>query len=170
MQRFKSAASAQRFLNMHAAVHNTFNLQRHLISRSTLRIFRAEGSAMTRRCRRSMRSDCPHSHPRPRPDKAVETWLSQHPGVCVISRDRCGGYRQVRRERHPRPCRLCRSLASDGERQRRLAGGGATVDAPHSHGARQHRHRPGSTNPRRALVSDRSARRLCHPPVPLQFA
>src|SRR5205085_10190849 len=45
MQRFKSAASAQRFLNMHAAVHNTFNLQRHLISRSTLRIFRAEAAA-----------------------------------------------------------------------------------------------------------------------------
>jgi hypothetical protein len=28
MQRFKSAHSAQRFLSMHAAVHNTFNLQR----------------------------------------------------------------------------------------------------------------------------------------------
>jgi transposase-like protein len=45
MQRFKSAASAQRFLSMHAAVHNTFNLQRHLISRSTLRIFRGEAAA-----------------------------------------------------------------------------------------------------------------------------
>jgi len=45
MQRFKSARSAQRFLNMHAAVHNTFNLQRHLISRSTLRKFRAEATA-----------------------------------------------------------------------------------------------------------------------------
>ena len=45
MQRFKSAASAQRFLSMHAAVHNTFNHQRHLISRSTLRIFRAEATA-----------------------------------------------------------------------------------------------------------------------------
>ena len=44
MQRFKSAGSAQRFLNMHAAVHNTFNLQRHLISRSTLRKFRAEAT------------------------------------------------------------------------------------------------------------------------------
>src|SRR5437762_2978788 len=42
LQRFKSARSAQRFLSMHAAVHNTFNLQRHLISRSTLRIFRTE--------------------------------------------------------------------------------------------------------------------------------
>jgi putative transposase len=41
MQRFKSAGSAQRFLNLHAAVHNNFNLQRHLISRSTLRTFRA---------------------------------------------------------------------------------------------------------------------------------
>ena len=44
MQRFKSAASAQRFLNMHAAVHNVFNLQRHLVSRSTLRLFRAEAA------------------------------------------------------------------------------------------------------------------------------
>src|SRR3981189_3374514 len=44
MQRFKSAGSAQRFLNMHAAVHNTFNLQPHLISRSTLRAFRAEAA------------------------------------------------------------------------------------------------------------------------------
>jgi transposase-like protein len=45
LQRFKSPRSAQRFLSMHAAVHNTFNLQRHLVSRSTLRIFRAEAAA-----------------------------------------------------------------------------------------------------------------------------
>ena len=45
MQRFKSARSAQRFLSIHAAVHNTFNLQRHLVSRSTLRTFRAEATA-----------------------------------------------------------------------------------------------------------------------------
>ncbi len=38
-QRFKSPGSAQRFLAMHAPVHNTFNLQRHLISRRTLRSF-----------------------------------------------------------------------------------------------------------------------------------
>src|SRR5713101_3216523 len=42
MQRFKSAGSAQRFLAMHAAVHNTFNVQRHLISRRTLCLFRLE--------------------------------------------------------------------------------------------------------------------------------
>ena len=41
MQRFKSARSAQRFLGIHAAVYNTFNLQRHLVSRSTLRTFLA---------------------------------------------------------------------------------------------------------------------------------
>jgi len=45
MQRFKSPASAQRFLSMHAAVHNVFDLQRHLISRSTLRTFRSEAEA-----------------------------------------------------------------------------------------------------------------------------
>ncbi len=41
MQRFKSPASAQRFLSTHAAVYNTFNVQRHLISRRTLRQFRS---------------------------------------------------------------------------------------------------------------------------------
>ena len=44
MQRFKSSGSAQRFLSAHSAVHNTFNLQRHLISRRTLRLFRAEAA------------------------------------------------------------------------------------------------------------------------------
>jgi putative transposase len=48
MQRFKSARSAQRFLSIHAAVHNNFNLQRHLICRSTLRTFRAEAAAQWR--------------------------------------------------------------------------------------------------------------------------
>jgi putative transposase len=41
MQGFKSAASAQRFVSVHAAVYNVFNVQRHLISRATLRRFRA---------------------------------------------------------------------------------------------------------------------------------
>jgi putative transposase len=44
MQRFKSARSAQRFLSIHAAVHNTFNVQRHLVSRSALRKLRAEAT------------------------------------------------------------------------------------------------------------------------------
>ena len=34
--------SAQRFLSIHAAVHNTFNVQRHLTSRRTLRVLRDE--------------------------------------------------------------------------------------------------------------------------------
>ena len=40
MQRFKSQGQAQRFVSIHDAIHNTFNLQRHLVSRKTLRTFR----------------------------------------------------------------------------------------------------------------------------------
>jgi transposase-like protein len=44
-QRFKSQGSAQRFLATHAAVYNTFNVQRHLIRRPTLRHLRSEAMA-----------------------------------------------------------------------------------------------------------------------------
>ena len=40
-QKFKSQGSAQRFLSAHAAIYNCFNLQEHLIRRSTLRMFLA---------------------------------------------------------------------------------------------------------------------------------
>jgi putative transposase len=42
IQRFKSPGSAQRFLSIHAAVQNTFNVQRHLTSRRTLRVLGEE--------------------------------------------------------------------------------------------------------------------------------
>ncbi|MCP4315519.1 MAG: IS6 family transposase [Hyphomicrobiales bacterium] len=45
MQRFKSAGSAQRFLSVHSSVQNHFNIQRHLISRNTLRQFRDNAAA-----------------------------------------------------------------------------------------------------------------------------
>ena len=48
MQRFKSPGSAQRFLTVHAAVHNTFNTQRHLTSRNALRILRGAALATWR--------------------------------------------------------------------------------------------------------------------------
>jgi transposase-like protein len=44
MQRFKSMGSAQRFLSIHAAASNTFNIQRHLVSAQTHRSLR--GAAM----------------------------------------------------------------------------------------------------------------------------
>ena len=41
MQRFKSAGSAQKFLSTHAAIYNTFNVQRRLTSAQTHRVLRA---------------------------------------------------------------------------------------------------------------------------------
>ena len=40
MKRFKSPGSSQRFLSIHAAIYNVFNIQRYLTSRRTLRVFR----------------------------------------------------------------------------------------------------------------------------------
>ena len=48
MQRFKSPGSAQRFVSVHAAAYNALNVQRHLISRRTLRAFRVEATAQWR--------------------------------------------------------------------------------------------------------------------------
>ncbi len=45
MQLFKSPASAQRFLTTRAGAYNTFYTRRHLISRPTLRRFRAGADA-----------------------------------------------------------------------------------------------------------------------------
>ena len=41
-QRFKSAKSAQKFLSTFTAFFNHFNIQRHLISRATMKSFRAD--------------------------------------------------------------------------------------------------------------------------------
>ena len=40
MQQFKSQRSAQRFLTVHAAVYNTFYVQRHIASRPTMKVLR----------------------------------------------------------------------------------------------------------------------------------
>jgi putative transposase len=45
MRKFKSVKQAQRFLNVHAAVYNLFNLGRHLVSTETYRFFRSRSFA-----------------------------------------------------------------------------------------------------------------------------
>ena len=45
-QRFKSVKSAQRFLSTFTAFYNHFNIQRHLVSRATMKKFRADASAV----------------------------------------------------------------------------------------------------------------------------
>ena len=39
MQRFKSQGQAQRFASTYSAIYNTFNIQRHLTSRKTMRTY-----------------------------------------------------------------------------------------------------------------------------------
>ena len=41
-QRFKSPGSAQRFLNIHSSIYNTFYVQRHFLSRPTFKRFRTD--------------------------------------------------------------------------------------------------------------------------------
>lgn len=45
MRKFKSMESAQRFLDVHAAVYNLFNLGRHLVSAENYRYFRLRAFA-----------------------------------------------------------------------------------------------------------------------------
>ena len=45
MQLFKSQGQAQRFTSTHSAIYNNFNIERHLISRKTMRKFRDRAMA-----------------------------------------------------------------------------------------------------------------------------
>jgi putative transposase len=45
IQRFKSQGQAQRFVSTHSAIYNIFAVQRHLVSRKTMRTFRAAAFA-----------------------------------------------------------------------------------------------------------------------------
>ena len=58
MQGFKSAGSAQRFLSVHATVHNTFNVQRHITSARTHRTLDIGDADMARSRRRGLSPTC----------------------------------------------------------------------------------------------------------------
>lgn len=45
MQRFTSQGPAQRFVSTHFAIYNTFAVRHHLVSRKTMRTFRAAAFA-----------------------------------------------------------------------------------------------------------------------------
>jgi hypothetical protein len=51
MRRFKSLRSAQRYLSTHAAVYNTFNVHRHLVSDKTHRASLSRNGHMANRNR-----------------------------------------------------------------------------------------------------------------------
>jgi transposase-like protein len=63
-QPFESAGSAQRFPSIHAVVHNHFNLQRHLVSRSTASDLPGRSSRALEPCHRSgmTRATSDHHH------------------------------------------------------------------------------------------------------------
>src|SRR5829696_5221315 len=75
MQRFKSPRSAQRFLSAHSAVHNTFNLQRHLVSRR-----RADRGASPERDRDRL------SRPLRRADQPARGWQYFRSARCSLRR------------------------------------------------------------------------------------
>jgi hypothetical protein len=86
MQRFKSPGSAQRFLSVHAVVQNTFNVQRHLVSRNSLRALRGKRFRIGGR------------RARPEHEPSLPTLVRPKPSSCDNSRLR---NRQARRCRAP---------------------------------------------------------------------
>jgi transposase-like protein len=83
MQRFKSPGSAQKCLSTHAAVYNTFNVQRHLTSAQTHRAQDASVPWDTTRLEFLWRRPCP----RPRHSRQrYQPWSREDPGPCRVGR------------------------------------------------------------------------------------
>ena len=121
MQRFKSAGSAQKFLSTHAAVYNTFNVQRHLTSAQTNRVLRAA---------------------------AMSTWRTadddQAGGLCGDAKGLHGGVRQHRRTEIDRGGGLGLSVAGESRTGHAASAGGDCGRGP------RHR-LEGAASPMRAL-------------------
>gem|GEM_PF-6626497 len=112
MQGFKSVGSAQRFLSGHAAVHNTFNVQRHLISGRTHRGLPGLGDADMARSRRrgviSATRNFPHqiSDNVTKPDLAMSATATRLDAVtadvaCRFRSHGCGGGDKVEKSASP---------------------------------------------------------------------
>ena len=110
MQRFKSPGSAQRFLSVHAAVQNAFNVQRRLVSairsaRSEAKRFRIGGRRLRPEREPSpltLVRPRPTSRDNPEPDQRRHNYdrLTSSHGGDVNGRDNVGGDAKVAERFH----------------------------------------------------------------------
>jgi hypothetical protein len=87
MRRSKSACSAQKFLSAHAAVYNTFNVQRHLTSAQSHRALRrcGIGCGRARRATRRRQSGARRGNYGPNAERLIKAKQSKDPDTVFRS-------------------------------------------------------------------------------------